>query len=253
MSYSLFKTLNEKQVFAVKDLVKEVPRLQSHRGYWQNEERENTLAAFKQAKLKGYQGFECDIHLSKDGVPVVYHDVSLKRMHGLDKLVKDCNWLDLQKLGISSLQEILQNTDVPKFINIEIKSKNKFKFELELKVIQVIQRYGSLKGIIVSSFNPLSLWIFRMLAPEIPRALLVSGELDNDNSEILRRLKLYFLAKPQMLNLDCNSISALEVRTLVEKGFNISLWTVNKKPLAQEYLEAGAFSIITDEILETDL
>ncbi len=258
MSYSLFEVLNSKKPFFNKNKLKGIPRLQAHRGYWQSQNsenvlRENTLEAFENASLHGYEGFECDIHLSKDGVPVVYHDVSLKRLHGIDELIKNCLFQELQKLGVSSLQQILQSPKVPKFINVEIKSKNVIKFDLEIKVIQIIQKYGSQKNIIVSSFNPLSLWVLRMLAPEIPRALLVSGELDKDNSEILRRLRLYFLAKPHMLNLDGNSISPAEVKALVERGYNISLWTINQRPLAQEYLKAGAFSIITDKILETDL
>lgn len=253
MPYSLFEILRKKKVFFQSYSIKNIPRLQAHRGYWQGQGSENTLEAFVNARIQGYQGFECDVHLSKDGHPVVYHDVSLQRMHGINKLVKNCSLQELQGIGISSLQQILLSPDVPPFINIEIKSKNIFKFELEVKVIQAIQKYGSKKNIIVSSFNPLSLWILRMLAPEIPRALLVSGELDHDNSELLRRLRLYSLAKPHMLNLDSKSISSLEVKDLVQRGFKISLWTVNKKPLAQEYLEAGAFSIITDKILEAEL
>lgn len=44
---------------------------------------ENTLAAFEAAVQRGY-AIELDVHLSGDGVPVVFHDHDLKRLCGLE-------------------------------------------------------------------------------------------------------------------------------------------------------------------------
>ena len=40
---------------------------------------ENTLAAFENGLALGSDGIECDVHLSRDGVPVVIHDKTLER------------------------------------------------------------------------------------------------------------------------------------------------------------------------------
>jgi glycerophosphoryl diester phosphodiesterase len=50
----------------------------AHRGYHDMNNRvwENTLSAFERAAQKGY-AIECDVHLSSDGVPVVFHDTTL--------------------------------------------------------------------------------------------------------------------------------------------------------------------------------
>ena len=40
---------------------------------------ENTLAAFDHAASLGVDGLECDVHLSRDGEPVVIHDPTLDR------------------------------------------------------------------------------------------------------------------------------------------------------------------------------
>jgi glycerophosphoryl diester phosphodiesterase len=40
---------------------------------------ENTLAAFTRGMQAGSDGVECDVHLSRDGVPVVIHDATLDR------------------------------------------------------------------------------------------------------------------------------------------------------------------------------
>lgn len=60
----------------------------AHRGYHDlnNKIWENTLSAFGRAIEKGY-AIECDVHLSSDGVPVVFHDGGLKRLAGTDGYV----------------------------------------------------------------------------------------------------------------------------------------------------------------------
>ena len=40
---------------------------------------ENTLVAFERGMREGSDGVECDVHLSRDGVPVVIHDATLDR------------------------------------------------------------------------------------------------------------------------------------------------------------------------------
>ena len=57
----------------------------AHRGYHDmNRQRwENTLSAFDAAIERGF-AIECDVHLSKDEVPVVFHDLDLKRLTGED-------------------------------------------------------------------------------------------------------------------------------------------------------------------------
>ena len=42
---------------------------------------ENTLSAFADAMKHNY-AIECDVHLTKDGVPIVFHDGDLKRLTG---------------------------------------------------------------------------------------------------------------------------------------------------------------------------
>ena len=57
----------------------------AHRGLFDNRSAapENSLAAFRLAVESGY-GIELDVQLSKDDIPVVFHDATLKRMCGVD-------------------------------------------------------------------------------------------------------------------------------------------------------------------------
>ena len=73
----------------------------AHRGYYdQNRLRwENTLSAFDAAIERGY-AIECDVHLSADGVPVVFHDDVLKRLVGAEGHVHDKTAAELAQMKV---------------------------------------------------------------------------------------------------------------------------------------------------------
>lgn len=64
------------------------PMLMAHRGAMA-EAPENTAAAFDKALLRGIGGIECDVQLSADGIPVVFHDDDLFRITGENGSVSD--------------------------------------------------------------------------------------------------------------------------------------------------------------------
>jgi len=75
---------------------------------------ENTMGAFERAIADGAEGIELDVHLSKDGVPVVHHDEALKPAiaRGADgawltkptPLIKDLTFEELQTYDIGRLK-----------------------------------------------------------------------------------------------------------------------------------------------------
>ena len=69
----------------------------AHRGLWNEERPENSAAAFSAAVERGY-GIETDVRLTKDKVPVLFHDDTLTRMCGDDRRVIDCTYEELSEL-----------------------------------------------------------------------------------------------------------------------------------------------------------
>ena len=57
---------------------------------------ENTLEAFLLAAEQGADGVELDVQLTKDGIPVVFHDWDLKRAAGVDRKIRDCTFEERQ-------------------------------------------------------------------------------------------------------------------------------------------------------------
>jgi glycerophosphoinositol glycerophosphodiesterase len=62
---------------------------------------ENSLAAFNLCNDKGCDAIEFDITLTKDDVPVVFHDDTLKRMTDLNLKISEHKWADLSGVDIS--------------------------------------------------------------------------------------------------------------------------------------------------------
>ena len=74
------------------------PYRYAHRGYHSTEFPENTLPAFERAVENGF-GAELDVHLTKDGKLVVFHDDDLKRVAGEDIAVETSTLAELQSVA----------------------------------------------------------------------------------------------------------------------------------------------------------
>ena len=76
------------------------PLIVAHRGT-SARAPENTLAAFQMA-MDGAEGIEFDVHLAKDGVPVVIHDNDLRRTGLRAERVADLTSVELAKIDVGS-------------------------------------------------------------------------------------------------------------------------------------------------------
>ncbi|MBQ1190284.1 MAG: glycerophosphodiester phosphodiesterase, partial [Lachnospiraceae bacterium] len=86
----------------------------AHRGLHDNhsDAPENSMKAFQKAVDAGY-GIEMDIQLTKDKIPVVFHDETLNRMCGVEGKVWEFTYEELQKLTLAESEE-----RIPKFEDV---------------------------------------------------------------------------------------------------------------------------------------
>ena len=78
--------------------------VEGHRGYCAKYP-ENTLISFEGAMDLGVDGFEFDIWLTKDKVPVLMHDGNCKRTCGLDKHLRDMTLAEVKQLDAGYSQK----------------------------------------------------------------------------------------------------------------------------------------------------
>src|SRR5687768_14872032 len=69
---------------------------------------ENTIAAFEAAIAAGADGVEFDVRLTRDGVPIIIHDETLYRTHGVRGRVADMTLNELNKINVPSLAQLFE-------------------------------------------------------------------------------------------------------------------------------------------------
>ncbi|MFF4653351.1 glycerophosphodiester phosphodiesterase [Streptomyces sp. NPDC001380] len=74
-----------------------VPRAVAHRGD-PYRHRENTLPSLRSALAAGADAVEVDVRLTRDGVPVLLHDPTLRRLWGLERPLAALTLADLRRI-----------------------------------------------------------------------------------------------------------------------------------------------------------
>ena len=150
----------------------------AHRGLHNESLPENSLGAFKNAVDNGY-GIELDIQLSKDGIPMVFHDATLQRMCGARGNLSDYTCCELKafrlwgsEYTIPTLAEVLDivNGKVP--LLVEFKPGN---YELCDVACPMLDEYNGM--FCVESFDPFMLKRIKEMRPQYARGQLITNKV----------------------------------------------------------------------------
>lgn len=185
--------------------------LYAHRGLHDNhtDAPENSMAAFRKAVEAGY-GIELDVQLSKDDVPVVFHDFTLKRICGAEGKVKDYTYEELLQFSLCGTDE-----KIPKFEDFLNMVDGRVPLIVEYKIAggdtkvcevadKLLREY---KGTYcIESFNPLGLVWYRKNRNEVMRGQLAANFIksgENEHSKLLyfalHHLLFNFMTKPDFI------------------------------------------------------
>lgn len=223
----------------------------AHRGLHGDGIPENSLAAFAKAVENGH-GLELDVQLSADGKVMVFHDDTLKRMTGCDKMLCELTAEELRKLRLAGtdekipyLTEVLDLVDGRSPILVELKGET-----LDTSVCdatyEILKDYKG--SYCVESFNPILLRWFKKHAKSVMRGLLVTKM----TKETEKHKKGYFLLRSQMLNfISRPDFISYDVRypgfalDLCTKFFGATpyAWTIRNEDAYYKAREYGAFVI----------
>lgn len=101
-------------------------KLIAHRGVYDNKTvLENTLPAFDAALTSHCFGIECDVRWTKDCVPIIHHDASLKRLFSDKRIISQMTFSELRQNfpQIPTLNEIIARFGGRLHLMIEIKDE----------------------------------------------------------------------------------------------------------------------------------
>ena len=97
-----------------------------HRGIVNKKYKENLLKSFNESFKKGY-GIETDIHTTKDGQFICFHDFTLKRIFKKNLSIKNLNYSKIREISTKF------NKPIPLLKDLLKSSKNRYPLYIEIK------------------------------------------------------------------------------------------------------------------------
>ena len=195
------------------------------------------MAAFEAAIAAGADGIEFDVHLSRDGVPVIIHDETLQRTHGLRRRVVDMTAEELREARVPSLRnlfELMSPNDL--ILCLEIKARSSTLPDL---CYQLVQEFSFEDRVLVECFD---LKLLEKITT-LKTAALFEPRIYTEQSLIERSLKVG--ASVLALHHRLARASLIEKAKLA--GLKVIVWTVDDPAWIQRARALGIEALITND------
>lgn len=219
---------------------------------------ENTMVAFQGAVDLGYRYIETDVHVTRDGRVVMFHDDDLERLTDGSGRFADFDWEDLRRLdaayrfrpdhgfplrgrgiGMPLLEEAVA-TFPNQMFNIDLKQP-----AIATAVADEVRRLGIEERVMIGSFHDRRIRAFRRAAPGVATS---AGP-----AEVAR-----VLAQRPRAGIGADAYQVPErgggfrlvtrrfIRRAHEAGKHVHVWTVNEASDMRRLLDLGVDGIVTD-------
>ncbi len=235
----------------------------SHRGA-SLEATENTPWAFDRSLTYCIDGIETDVQLSRDGIPVLWHDRFLDKIARPNQRIDDFDFADLCRLHlpesfsrnktnarIMGLEEFVHSYHARAQLLIEVKNRpwdqGTGRHELKMRhCMDLAKRFGSLngvRGISISSFNLDSLAYAHDYSGECPLIYNSEELVGSDQIEDFFQNTTFIAG----LCLPIENLNQTNVSTLRSLDKTIATYTCNKDEHISRALRFGVDILITDD------
>jgi glycerophosphoryl diester phosphodiesterase len=213
---------------------------------------ENTLHAFEHAVTLGYEYLETDVHVTRDGVLLAFHDEVLDRVTDATGRLAD---LSAEQISAARIRE---EYPVPTMAGL-LEAFPGCRFNIDLKsrgavdaLADLIDRTGSHDRICVGSFSQTRLDAFRRASrgrvatsaapPEVALFMACpSGRL----ARRLTRGRVSALQVPHRRG-PLPIVTGSLVRRAHRAGAQVHVWTVDEPDEMEQLLDLGVDGLITD-------
>ncbi|RCV47759.1 glycerophosphodiester phosphodiesterase, partial [Marinitenerispora sediminis] len=234
----------------------------AHRGGWLpgaagrvRTELENTAPAFQHAVDLGYRYLETDVHATRDGVLLAFHDATLDRATDGSGAIAELPYAEVARARVAGtepvplLEDLLGTWPEARF-NIDVKADSAV-----LPLVRVLRRTGAWHRVCVGSFSQRRLERFRCAA-ERPVAMSC-GPVDAARLRFASFTPLLaWLARRGVgyaqLPLRQGRFPVVSrdlIATAHRLGVQVHVWTINEPALMRRLLDAGVDGIVSDNVV----
>lgn len=222
------------------------------------------MAAFREAIAAGADGIEFDVRLSKDLVPVIIHDGTLRRTAGRSDRIANLTWNELKRVDVGSwfppgdfkqetlpcLEELFtlfEDNDLSLYLEMKCDSRSEFE-PLAKACCETIDNFSFKERVIVECFDLRALEIIRRIDPEIKTAALFEPAISKPSVLLDRRII------DQTIGVQAAELALhhrLARSRLVQKarlaGLRVVVWTVDDPKWIARARAIGVEALITND------
>ncbi|MEZ7004079.1 glycerophosphodiester phosphodiesterase [Streptomyces sp. AD55] len=213
---------------------------------------ENTLRQFRRAVEAGYRYLETDVHATRDGRLVAFHDATLDRVTDGSGRIGELTWQTVRRARVAGVEPVPLFEDLLDAFpearwNVDVKEEAALTPLLEL-----IERTGAWDRVCVGSFSEARVVRAQRLAgPRLATSYGTRGVLN---------LRLRSWGVPAALRRSAVAAQVPEaqsgiqvvdrrfVRAAHALGLQVHVWTVNEADRMHRLLDLGVDGIMTDHI-----
>ncbi|MYW64922.1 glycerophosphodiester phosphodiesterase [Streptomyces sp. SID8379] len=227
------------------------PLALAHRGGAANG-LENTVAAFRRAVDLGYRYIETDVHATRDGRLVAFHDATLDRVTDARGRIADLPWSEVRHARVADREPVPLFEDLLESFpdvrwNVDVKAEPAL-----VPLLDLLRRTRAWDRVCVGSFSEARVARAQQLAgPRLATSYGTRGVLG-------LRLKSYGLPAALRRSAVCAQVPVVHgrvrvvdgrfVRAAHARGLQVHVWTVNDESEMRRLLDLGVDGIVSDHI-----
>ena len=222
---------------------------------------QNTLPAFKKAYELGCDGFETDVHITKDGKVVICHNYTINETSTGKGKVADMTLDELRNYDFGSYySNKFEGTQIPTLdeflsfvettnisvLNIEIKSPKESNTAIVKETIKAVKEHNLFDKLLISSFDPKILIEAKMLDSKCKTGFLYSPKSPTLLQMIWRQLRFTKSIGCEFVHPHYSFVNKKFVEDAHKMGIGVNPWTVDDTFNIDRLLKIGCDGIITD-------
>ena len=259
---ALCVTLKRRKILKGVKYTMALPKVISHRGA-NKYAPQNTLAAFEKSVQIGVDGFETDVHITKDEQLVICHNYTIDETSDGEGEISKMTLAQLKSYDFGSyfspkyagtrlptVDEFLsfvETTDIS-VLNIELKSPKENETAIVRETIRLVKEHGLFDRLIISSFDPKLLVEAKTIDEKCQTGFLYCPTRMNMWRD---RLLKNYVPYARSIGVDALHphyafVDEKYVESAHEAGIKVNAWTVDSVKAIENMINCKVDGIITN-------
>jgi glycerophosphoryl diester phosphodiesterase len=207
---------------------------------------ENTISSIYAVKALNHNWIEADVMLTKDKVPIMFHDETLDRLTNIKGNINNYNYNELKNIKLKNtnnkialLRDFIEKCNELKInIMLELKTYNENEYQLVNNVVEIIKKINNII-IFTCSYSKKILEYLNLLYPN-KNYIYIVDEIPDDWYETLQKYKCNGIS----VNYDSNDL--IDIKLCSDK-IPTYCFTINTKKDYNNTKKINIKGIITDK------